>query len=261
MAKLTIYDIQQAKGKRMLAQVHPRSADEAAACEAGGVDILCVSHEHIREFRPAAPNTFMIAACGGGEASDYDAIKIAMKPMGEGADAVYTSISAERHKAMAREMIPTIGHVGLVPHHAGWVGGFRAVGKTPEEAMMVYRDTKAYQDAGAIGVECEVVPNQVAAEISKRLTISLVSMGAGPGCDIQYLFACDILGLHDDHYPRHSKVYRNLKVELDKIQEERIAGFREFADEVRSGAYPEAAQIVESKPEVLEEFKAMLEKE
>jgi 3-methyl-2-oxobutanoate hydroxymethyltransferase len=259
MAKLTIYDIKQAKGKRQLSQVHPRSAEEAAACEAAGVDILCVYSWQTAELRQAAPNTFIIAACGGGEASDSDAIKLAMTPMGAGADAVYTSISAHRHRAMAREKIPTIGHVGLVPHRASWYGGFRAIGKTAEEAMQVYRDTMAYQEAGAIGVEIEVVPHQVATEIAKRVDISLVSMGAGPGCDIQYLFACDILGLHDEHYPRHAKVYRKLKEEFDRIQKERISAFSEYADEVRNGAYPQAQHIVEAKPDVLEEFKALLE--
>ena len=69
MAKLTIYDIKQAKGKRQLSQVHPRSVEEAAAAEAAGVDILCVYHNQTAEIRAAAPNTFIVAACGGGEAS------------------------------------------------------------------------------------------------------------------------------------------------------------------------------------------------
>jgi len=261
MAKLTIYDIKQAKGKRQLSQVHPRSVEEAAAAEAAGVDILCVYHNQTAEIRAAAPNTFIVAACGGGEASDSDAIKIALAPMGAGADAVYTSISPARHTAMAGEKIPTIGHIGLVPHRASWYGGFRAVGKTVEEAMQIYRDAMAYQDAGAIGCEIEVVPHQIATEISKRVDISLISMGAGSGCDVQYLFACDILGLHDEHYPRHAKKYRDLKAEYDRIQQERIAAFKEYSDEVHSGAYPEPRHIVESKPEVLDEFLRMLESE
>ena len=261
MAKLTIYDIKQAKGKRQLSQVHVRSAEEAAAAEAAGVDILCVYQHQTAERRQAAPNTFIVAACGGGEASDTDAIKIAMAPMGAGADAVYTSISPNRIKAMADERIPAISHVGFVPHRSSWYGGVRAVGKTPEEAMQIYRDTMAYQEAGAIGVEIEIVPHQIATEISKRVDISLISMGAGPGCDIQYLFACDVLGLHDEHYPRHAKKYRNLKVDYDRIQQERIAAFKEYSDEVHSGAFPEQQHIVESKPEVLDEFVKMLKSE
>jgi 3-methyl-2-oxobutanoate hydroxymethyltransferase len=262
MAKLTIQDIIQAKGKRQLAQVHTRSAEESSAAEAAGVDIICVYGHETAEMREAAPNTFIVAATGGGEASDYDAIKIGMEPILQGADAVYTSVSPTRHKAMAQEKIPSIGHVGLVPNHrVSWYGGFRAVGKTVEEAMTVYRDTMAYQDAGAIGVECEVVPHEIAREISKRVKISLISMGAGSGCDIQYLFACDILGLHDDHYPRHSKVYRKLKPEFERIQKERIEAFKEYTDDVHTGAYPEQKHIVDARPEVLEEFVKILDSE
>jgi 3-methyl-2-oxobutanoate hydroxymethyltransferase len=261
MGKLTLYDIKQLKGKRQLSQVFVTSVDEAAACEAAGVDMLCTMGGNVAEFRGAAPNVFMIGAVGGGEASDADAIKSGMGAMGAGADAVYTGVSTVRVKAMAQEMIPVVGHIGLVPYRSSWYGGLRAIGKTAEEAMQIYRDAMAYQEAGAIGVEIEVVPHQIATEIAKRVDICLISMGAGTGCDVQYLFGCDVLGTHDGHYPRHAKKYRNLKEDFDRIQKERIAGFKEYSDEVHSGAYPEPSQIVESKPEVLEEFVKMLENE
>jgi len=60
----------------------------------------------------------------------------------------------------------------------------------------------------------EVVPDRVAAEISKRTSMLVLSMGGGAGCDCQYLFAEDILGMHDGHYPRHSKRYRNFLAEI-----------------------------------------------
>lgn len=95
---------------------------------------------------------------------------------------------------LANEFIPIVGHVGIVPARATWTGGFRAVGRDADTAIRVYEECKAYQQAGAIAVEIEVVPDEVARAISERLDILLWSMGSGGGCDAQYLFAEDILG-------------------------------------------------------------------
>ena len=67
---------------------------------------------------------------------------------------------------------------------------------------------------------------------------------AGAGCDAQYLFATDVLGSHQGHYPRHAKRYRDFKSEYARLQDERIAAFREYAKDVRSGAFPESRHKV-----------------
>ena len=67
--------------------------------------------------------------------------------------------------------------------------------------MQIFNAVKAYESAGAFGAEIEVVPSEVATEISKRTTLFMVSMGAGTGCDAQYLFAEDVLGSNTGHYP------------------------------------------------------------
>lgn len=72
----------------------------------------------------------------------------------------------------------------------------------------------------------------------------MISMGAGRGCDAQYLFADDVLGANRDHTPRHAKVYRNFAAEYDRLQRERIAAFSELAEDIRSGAYPEERHLV-----------------
>ena len=69
-------------------------------------------------------------------------------------------------------------------------------------------------------------------------------MGAGAGCDAQYLFANDLLGYTAGHVPRHSKVYRDFAAEYARLQGERIAAFAEFRAEVESGAYPEERHLV-----------------
>ncbi len=102
------------------------------------------------------------------------------------------------------------------------------------------------------------MPVEVATEISRRVNILCWSMGSGPGCDAQYLFAEDILGTNRGHMPRHSKVYRNFAAEFDRLQQERIAAFKEFVGDVASGAYPEKVHVVAMDPAELEAFRSGL---
>ena len=79
-------------------------------------------------------------------------------------------------------------------------------------------------------------------------------MGAGAGCDAQYLFAEDILGTNRGHMPRHSKIYRNFDTEYKRLQAERIAAFSEYKADVDGGAYPEEMHIVRMDPAELAVF-------
>ena len=92
--------------------------------------------------------------------------------------------------------------------------------------------------------ELEVVPDRVAAEISRRTSLIMLSMGAGAGGDAQYLFAEDVLGYTRGHRPRHAKVYRDFKAEYARLQRERVAAFVEFKADVASGAYPGEEHLV-----------------
>ncbi len=98
------------------------------------------------------------------------------------------------------------------------------------------------------------MPVEVATAISQRVGLLLWSMGSGPGCDAQYLFAEDILGANRGHLPRHAKVYRDFKAEEDRLQQERIAAFREFIADVKGGAYPEDKHVVRMKEEDMKGF-------
>jgi 3-methyl-2-oxobutanoate hydroxymethyltransferase len=155
-----------------------------------------------------------------------------------GADAVYCAASNEIVSRLAAEGIPVCGHTGLIPSRRTWTGGFKAVGKTADTAMLVYRQVKALEAAGAFAAEIEVVPERVATAIAKHTSLVLLSMGAGSGGDAQYLFSTDVLGYTDGHTPRHAKIYRNFKAEFDRLQAERIAAFNEYSADVASGAYP-----------------------
>ena len=86
----------------------------------------------------------------------------------------------------------------------------------------------------------------------------MVSMGAGAGCDAQYLFAEDVLGSNTGHYPRHAKRYRDFAAEQARLQKERIAAFAEFAGDVKSGAYPEPRHEVGITQDEMRNFRKML---
>jgi 3-methyl-2-oxobutanoate hydroxymethyltransferase len=82
----------------------------------------------------------------------------------------------------------------------------------------------------------------------------VISMGGGPGCDGQYLFAEDVLGTNTGHMPRHAKRYRNFAIEYARLQKERIAAFGEFKREVERGDYPASDHTVRINDDELEVF-------
>lgn len=251
MKKLTLKDLRAAKGNTPLVQVFVRTPQEAAACEEAGIDMLVAAELHEGKssdyagIRKAAPNTFLtIGIAVGTYAGDVEALRAAYRMMNHGADAIYCGYGFGTVKALADEYVPVVGHVGLVPYRNSWFGGMKAVGKTSVEALEIWRLTKRYEEAGAFAVEMEVVPTPVATEITKRTSMLVVGMGAGPHCDVQYLFSTDVLGDNDGHIPRHSKVYRDFKTEYARLYRESVGAFSELKNDVRSGAYPAASHEV-----------------
>ena len=258
--RLTVADLRALKGKRQLSMLYVDTLDEAAATSAAGIDILSIiAPIWTPEMRAAAGNCFVQVGLLYGPLCTYDDyIRAAHQAMMTGGDAVYCAASIEIITKLAAEGIPVISHVGLIPSKATWTGGFKAVGKTAQSAMAVFNHVKQLEEAGAIGAELEVVPDRVAAEISKRTTLIMLSMGAGAGGDAQYLFAEDVLGYTRSHQPRHAKVYRNFRAEYDRLQAERIAAFGEFKADVASGAYPEKKHLVTITDAELAAFMAQL---
>lgn len=261
MSKLSVKDLLELKGQRQFTEVYVSTVQEARACEAAGIDMIITSEKNNpKAIREAAPNTFFtIGLAYGQHPSKEAAVRGGFEALSNGADAVYAGVSFESVEAMSNEDIPVVGHVGLIPYKSTWFGGFKAVGKTAAEAMQVYQRTLDYQDAGAIAVEMELVPHKIAAEIAKRVGLLVLSMGSGTGCDGQYLFATDILGTNTGHIPRHAKVYRNFKAEYERLYQESIVAFKEFKEDVKTGAYPEKSHSIAVKEQDLAAFLASLE--
>ena len=161
---------------------------------------------------------------------------------------------------MRDENIPTIGHVGLIPGKATWIGGIRAIGKTADEAIGVLKHTLDLQEAGVIGVELEVVPPKVAKVITDKVEIITMSMGSGSDCDAQFLFSNDVLGWNEGHIPRHARVYRNFKKEYARLQEERILAFKEFHEDTINKKFNDPKINVQIKDDEFDKFLELAEK-
>jgi 3-methyl-2-oxobutanoate hydroxymethyltransferase len=259
----TVADVRANKGKYQYTMMRTENWEELAAAEAAGIDMVSVPPEMMVDpkFRDVAPSLFAVPGMNYYEGGNTDFfIDWSFKMLKAGADAVYCSASLQTVKRLAEEAVPVIGHVGLIPSKSTWTGGFKAVGKTAESAMRVYDLVKHYEKVGAFGVEIEVVPPDVTAEIAKHTNLFLVSMGGGKGGDCQYLFGCDVLGTNTGHVPRHAKKYADLAKEFDRIQDMRIKAFTSFVTEVQSGAWPTAENIVSAPKNEMDAFKKMLPK-
>ncbi len=247
--KYSVFDLRQLKGKRCLIHVHVKSPEEAAAAEAAGIDLLSCSFDspatqaRLPLLAAAAPNSFISGATPHGMASPDEAIRVGFHALELGASSVYCSASPRMIEAMAREGIPVVGHLGMVPRQATWTN-VRAIGKTAIEAEQLYQQMKRLENAGAYAAELELVPHQLAAYLCRKTSLLLMSLGSGSGCDSQFLFSDDILGDYDERIPRHAKAYRNFAKEYERLQGERIEAFKEYAADVRSGRFPEAGHLV-----------------
>ncbi|MEM9282017.1 MAG: 3-methyl-2-oxobutanoate hydroxymethyltransferase [Verrucomicrobiota bacterium] len=257
--KYTVYDLQQLKGKRVLTHIHVKSPDEAQAAEQAGVDLMSCSYDspeaqaRLPHLVEAAPHSFLSCATPHGLASREEAIRIAFQALEAGASSVYCSASPFIIEGMAHEGIPVVGHLGMVPRHVTWTN-YRAIGKTAEEAALLFQKMKEIESAGAYAAELEVVPVALASFLSSKTSMLLMSLGSGAGCDTQFLFSDDILGDYEERPPRHAKVYRDFHAEFQRLQQERIAAFSAYIKDVESGSFPGPEHLIEMPEAEMEKF-------
>jgi 3-methyl-2-oxobutanoate hydroxymethyltransferase len=254
--KMTVADLIACKGKRQIVVVTAFDLWTAQAAEAAGVDMILAwgsDLEHskyvIGEVRRGAPNTLIGSGINpGAYVSQEEALRIANEIRAAGTDIIYCSgLVPEKFAGLRKQHFPCCGHVGYLPVNDTWYGGPRAVGKTADEAKKIYDDVMALEAAGCIAVEMECVPAKVAAEIAKRTKLLVFSMGSGPDCDGQFIFAEDLLGSHSGHYPRHSITYAHL-------MDEAVKGLTQYREDVVSGAYPTPAHCIKIKDDEFSKF-------
>jgi 3-methyl-2-oxobutanoate hydroxymethyltransferase len=154
-----------------------------------------------------------------------------------------------RVRAIVEAGIPVIGHIGLTPQSAALVGGFKTQGKTAEAAHGLVEGAIALEAAGCLAIVLEAVPAPVAEEITQRVQIPTIGIGAGAGCDGQVLVYHDLLGLTEGHLPRFVKRYANLSREIRDALEA-------YANDVRNGTFPAAEHTYTMPAEELAAFEA-----
>lgn len=274
MAKPTIGALLAGKGKRQLTMTNATDYNTALAAGEAGIDIIMSRGLYeerqiglvLDQIVKAAPDA--VIACNLpatiAYVSDSEAIRAAMIARDHGADIIYSSGNTlSRFEAMANVGINCGGHVGLVPIRASREGGIGARGKTLDQALRIYKETVAYQNAGVVIVEMECVAAEIATEISKRIDILVMSLGSGPGCDGQFLFSSDMLGFQEPRYPGMGKPYqgpllRHAKRYADLFEEAR-RGFATFKAEVDNGEFPSANHLIKADPSVLDAFRATVD--
>jgi 3-methyl-2-oxobutanoate hydroxymethyltransferase len=165
-----------------------------------------------------------------------DAIRNAGRFLKEaGADAIKLEGGievADTVAAIVRAGIPVMGHVGLTPQTVSKLGGYKVQGRSALAARALVDAASALEDAGAFAIVLECVPSDVAREVTERLEIPTIGIGAGPHCDGQVLVFHDVLGLSRGGFsPRFVKQYADLG-------DQAVAAIQAFVGEVQGGAFP-----------------------
>jgi len=168
--------------------------------------------------------------------SSEDAVRNAIRFVKEaGAQAVKLEggvAMAETVRRIAAAQIPVMGHVGLTPQSVNKLGGFRVQGRGDVGRMQVIEDALAVQEAGAFAVVLEGIPADLGREVTERLDIPTIGIGAGVDCDGQVLVMHDLLGLND-WAPSFVKQYADLGALASRAA-------RAYVDEVRHRKFPDA---------------------
>ena len=132
-------------------------------------------------------------------------------------------------KKLIESGIPVMGHLGLTPQSVHALGGFKVQGRG-DDAARIIEDAKALEAAGVFALVLELVPEELAEQITNELSIPVIGIGAGAKCDAQVLVWTDLMGITKGA-PKLAKAYRNLRTEM-------LNAAKEYASDVSSGQFP-----------------------
>lgn len=277
--KLTVPDLRarKAAGEKIV-MVSVPDFPMAVWAERAGIDILAVGDslgmisyghpntlpvtldtmiEHCRAVRRGAPNSFILVSLPYGSYATADlGVTSALRLMKEaGADAVKMQGGKEKApiiRAIADAGVPVMSHVGMCPHFMHHYGGFRLQGKTASAALELIEDGRAIEAAGAVGFEIEAVPAPVAKAIDEAVGIFTFGIGAGAASCGQLLLGADLLGMFDQFKPKFTKRYA-------KLAETAVEALQTYAEEVRSGTFPDADHAYGMKSEEADKLQQALQ--
>ncbi len=257
--KLSIIDLQRMKREgEKIAWITAYDFPTAQFAEAAGMDMLLVGDSlgmcvygyestvpvtmdqcivHCQAVRRGAPNTFVLGDMPfmSYQASDAEAVRNAGRFIKEaGVDGIKLEGGKRvisRIKAILDAGIVVCGHIGLTPQSSGQLGGHKAQGRTVASAKLLIEDALAIEEAGAQLLLLEAVPPEVAGFIAKRLSIPVLSIGAGPHCDGQLLIVSDLIGQFQAFTPKFVKKYANVaQVVTDALSA--------YIQDVKAGTFP-----------------------
>ena len=257
--KLSIIDLQRMKQEgEKIAWITAYDYPTAQFAAAAGMDMLLVGDSlgmcvygyestvpvtmdqcivHCQAVRRGAPNTFVLGDMPfmSYQGSDAEAVKNAGRFIKEaGVDGIKLEGGKRvisRIKAILDAGIVVCGHIGLTPQSSGQLGGHKAQGRTVESAKLLIEDALAIEEAGAQMLLLEAVPPEVAGFIAKKLSIPVLSIGAGPHCDGQLLIVSDLIGQFQAFTPKFVKKYANVaQVVTDALSA--------YIDDVKAGRFP-----------------------
>lgn len=192
---------------------------------------------------------------GSYEASDLDAVHTAQRFVKEGgAEAVKLERGGsivDRARAIVRAGIPVVGHVGLTPQAATAMGGYRAQGRTAEQAAQLIRDALELEAAGCFAIVVEAVPAEVTALLAARLDCLTIGIGAGAATDGQVLVWHDLLGITEGHLARFVRSFADLRSGM-------VEGLTAYAGAVRAREFPQPEHTYPIEATELDDLRARL---
>ena len=150
-------------------------------------------------------------------------------------------------KAIVSAGIPVMGHLGLTPQSVHQLGGWKIQGKSAEAAKILIEDSLILEDAGCYALVLESIPAEVSQLITHRLSIPVIGIGAGIGCDGQILVTHDLLGLFDRFTPGFVKKYADLFSEMQHA-------FQQYISDVKEGRFPAAEHANSMDPQALRDL-------
>ena len=259
MSKVTIQDFKLKKERgEKITMLTAYDCQMAAIIDAAGVDAVLVGDSvgmvmlgygstvsvtmdemihHAKAARSGVHRAFLIGDMPfmSYQAHDDDAIRNAGRFVKEaGCQAVKVeggSEAAPRARAIIDAGIPVLGHIGLTPQSATKLGGYKVQGKDREAAEKLVADALALEKAGCFGIVLECVPASLASEITGKISIPTIGIGAGAGCDGQVLVTYDMIGYFDKFAPKFVKRYADIGRDIR-------AAVETFRKETENGTFP-----------------------
>lgn len=213
---------------------------------------------HAAAVRRGTPNSWLIGDMPymSYQPSDELAVRNAGRFMAEAAcDGIKLEGGQEmcsRVRAIVAAGIPVMGHLGLTPQSVSSLGGFRLQGKSAKQAKKIVDDAQALEEAGAMAILLELVPDQVCGLITERAKIPIISLGSGPHAHGQLLIFHDMFGLYPRFTPKMAKKYGDAGQVIGD-------GLKKYVEEVTNRIFPESERYFGIKEEEYAELRRLVE--